>query len=98
MTQLLARTGGSIPEIDIHLAAYKKILGELKNELLDRFKGEEPDLFERMASIADSSNRPLRVRLRDHFPTIIRFEYIISNAWGPTLISPRNGLSKAPKR
>jgi hypothetical protein len=34
----------------------------------------------------------------DHFPATIRREYIISNGWGPTLISPRNGLSHAPNK
>ena len=35
---------------------------------------------------------------QDHFPASIRLEYIISNGWGPTLISARNGLSNAANR
>jgi hypothetical protein len=33
-----------------------------------------------------------------HLSPPILFEYMISNGWGPTLISPRKGLSNAPNR
>jgi hypothetical protein len=58
-----------------------------------------PVLETRPSRLGTSGTKLLSRRVpRNHFPSCIRLVYISSNASGPTPISPRNGLSKAPSR